>query len=372
MGNPELLAYLGTGQAVHDFEVFRQAMGYGKVVLYGQSYGTSFAQTYAVTYPEAVERLVLDGTIDLTRDGIESRVDRIKAFEDVLSMVFDACDQDRSCTRDMGMRAGEAYQGLLDRLEAEPATVRFPIKADVWEDIPLTVDNLGYLALSSVYYDDYRMKFVRALTAATSRDDLVPMMRLGDLTYGSGVGPTMMNMAVTCLDFSVLGDDADAELEAISVAWDQTPAFHRWLYMGVLPCVYWPHVDRTHNPPGPFRGERIPTLIVAAEADPTTPYSQSVSVSAELDDGYLLTVRGGSHVMFGRGVPCIDMAVTEFILNGTKPTSPACDAEVISPYAPLFPDSHTDLGRGLAKRFNNGRGYGRIEFRTSKDPKRSF
>lgn len=337
MGDPEFLAHLGTDDAVRDLEAFRQAMGYDRVVLYGESYGTLFAQTYASAYPDAVERLILDGTIDATRDGLETTVDQIDAFDDLLEMIFEACDLDPTCAEDMGVPAGQAYAALLRRLEADPASVRFPVEADVWEDIPLTADDVGYLAFSSVYSAQDRMMFIRALSAATSRDDLIPMVRLWEMTYGSG-GSTMMTTAVNCLDNPIPGNDAGTELEAVSEAWTETQELHRWFYEISLVCVYWPDVDRTLSPPEPFQGNGIPTLIVAAEGDPATPYSQGVSVFEDLDDGYLLTVSGGSHVMFGRGISCIDTAVTDFIVDGTEPRFPECSAEVITPYVPLLPD----------------------------------
>lgn len=68
MGDPELLGYLGTAQAVEDLEVFRQHQGYDKLVLHGESYGTILVQAYTASYPDAVERMVLDGPIDLTLD----------------------------------------------------------------------------------------------------------------------------------------------------------------------------------------------------------------------------------------------------------------------------------------------------------------
>ena len=338
MGDPEFLAHLGTEDAVRDLEAFRQAMGYDKVVIYGESYGTLFAQTYASTYPEAVERLVLDGTIDATRDSLESTVDQIDAFDNLLEMIFEACDLDLACASDMGVPTGQAYATLVRALEGEPASVRFPVEADVFEDIPLSADDVGYLAFSSVYSAQDRMMFIRALAAATSRDDLIPMIRLWELTYGSS-GSTMMTTAVNCLDYAIPGNDSDSELEAVTDAWEESPALHRWFYEISLTCVFWPDVDRTLSPPEPFRGEGIPTLVVAAEGDPATPYSQGVSVFEDLEAGYLLSVSGGSHVMFGRGISCIDGAVTDFILDGTEPQSSTCGAEVISPYVPLLSDS---------------------------------
>ena len=337
MGSPEFLAHLGTDDAVRDLEAFRQAMGYDKIVIYAESYGTLFAQTYAAAYPDAVERLILDGTIDATRNALESTVDQINAFDDLLEMIFEACDRDPTCARDMGEPADKAYATLLRKLEADPASVRFPVEGDVFEDVPLTADDVGYLAFSSIYSAQDRMMFIRALASATSRDDLIPMVRLWEMTYGSG-GSTMMTTAVNCLDNAIPGADAESELAAVTDAWEETSELHRWFFESSLMCVYWPDVDRTQSPPDPFRGVGIPTLVIAAEGDPATPYSQGVSVFEELDEGYLLSVNGGSHVMFGRGISCIDTAVTDFILEGTEPRS-NCGAEVITPYVSLLPDS---------------------------------
>jgi pimeloyl-ACP methyl ester carboxylesterase len=338
MGSPEFLAHLGTDDAVRDLEAFRQAMGYDKVVIYGESYGTLFAQTYATAYPDAVERLILDGTIDATRNGLESTVDQINAFDDLLEMIFEACDLDPTCARDMGGPADQAYATLLRSLEADPVSVRFPVEGNVFEDVALTAEDVGYLAFNSVYFAQDRMMLIRALAAATSRDDLIPMVRLWELTYDSG-GSTMMTTAVNCLDSAIPGADAESELAAVADAWEETPELHRWFYEFSLMCVYWPDVDRTLSPREPFRGAGIPTLVIAAEGDPATPYSQGAAVFEELDEGYLLSVSGGSHVMFGRGISCIDTAVTEFILEGNEPPSSNCGAEVISPYVSLLPDS---------------------------------
>ena len=66
MGDPEILPYLDTTQAVEDLEIFRQLMGDERFWLYGESYGTQFAQTYAAAHPDRLAGLILDGTVDLT------------------------------------------------------------------------------------------------------------------------------------------------------------------------------------------------------------------------------------------------------------------------------------------------------------------
>jgi pimeloyl-ACP methyl ester carboxylesterase len=57
MGNPEVLPYLGTRQAVADLDRFRQLMQDEKFWLYGESYGTQYAQTYAANYGDHLASL---------------------------------------------------------------------------------------------------------------------------------------------------------------------------------------------------------------------------------------------------------------------------------------------------------------------------
>ncbi len=321
MGNPEFLAHLGTDGAVRDLEAFRQAMGYDKVVIYGESYGTLFAQTYAAAYPDAVERLILDGTIDATRNGDESTGDQIDAFDDLLEMIFEACDRDSTCARDMGRPADQAYANLLRNLETDPADVRFPVEAGVFEEVALTADDFGYLAFSSVYSAQDRMMFIRALAAASSRDDLVPIVRLWEMTYGSG-GSTMMTTGVNCLDRAIPGANAESELAAVNDTWEDSPELHRWFSEFSLTCVYWPDVDRTLSPPEPSAGLGFrPWLSPPREIRPH-PTHRGFLFFEGLDDGFLLNVSGGSHVMFGREISCIDTAVTDFILGAPSHRRP--------------------------------------------------
>lgn len=330
------LASLGTDQAVEDLELFRQTMGYDSLIFYGWSYGTSFAQTYATAHPRAVERLVLDGTIDLSRDAVTLAADQIDAFDTILERVFDACDSDSLCADDMGMPAGQAFQDLLDLLEVEPAQVRYPVGQERWEELAITANDLSDLAFDSAYFEDGRMMFLRSVAAA-SRGDLIPLTRLLYAEPGNDFSPLLFQ-AVTCLDFSLPGKTVDEEAETVAVAWEAAEPSDRWLYLHPLTCAFWPYRNREQVPPNPFLGEGIPTLVVSSDSDPVTPHTHGVSVYENLGDGFLLTVKGGSHVMFGRGIACVDDAVTEFILFGLRPEVSSCSVGVTAPYVPLLPE----------------------------------
>ena len=82
MGNPEILPYLGTEQAVEDLEIFRKLMQEKEFWLYGESYGTQYAQTYAAKYGKRLAGLILDGTVDLTLTGFEYYAQQAQAFSE--------------------------------------------------------------------------------------------------------------------------------------------------------------------------------------------------------------------------------------------------------------------------------------------------
>ena len=91
-GNSHVLPHLGTEQVARDLEMFRESEGYQDLIIYGESYGTAVAQEYASLFPDRVDRLVLDGPLDRTRDSLELTGDQISGIEQVLALLFESCD----------------------------------------------------------------------------------------------------------------------------------------------------------------------------------------------------------------------------------------------------------------------------------------
>jgi hypothetical protein len=79
--------------------------------------------------------------------------------------------------------------------------------------------------------------------------------------------------------------------------------------------------------------------VIVATADPITPVDQGRAVYSRLADGYLVTTAGGPHVTFGRGNPCPDNLVNDFLISGRRPTqrTTTCSDAYVDPYIPLAP-----------------------------------
>jgi len=356
MGDTRLLPYLGTDQAVRDLETFRQAIQDNgsataeKMWIYGESYGTQFVQTYAAAFPQHVAAMILDGSVDLTAEGKDYYAEQAKAFYDTLISTLSACNEDELCAADMGGDALAAYDQLTSKLKESPAKFNFPLPSGEVEEREFTLADLETSVTGYLYSESPRTIMLRALAAATSQDDLVPMARvLYDSLY---IDPTTLiaipdpsysdavYYGVECNDYYYPGETADEAGQAYIQAGnelEETLPYFQSLYYGDIPCPYWP--VRTTNPdrPEPLTAEGIPTLVLGATADPATPVNQGVQVHSRLDDGYLVTTEGGAHIIFGRGDTCPDELVTDFLVNGTVPAEreTVCEGVIYDPYMPI-------------------------------------
>jgi len=352
LSNPDLLPYLGTKQAIEDLETFRQMIGDEKFWLYGESYGTQYAQTYAAAHSEHLAGLILDGTVDLTFNGVEYYSQQAQAFNDTLVATLSACNADPACVEQMSADAVEAYDKLASKLSKRPISFRFPLPQGGFDKRMFTLSNFEYVAASQMYGESDRMMFTRALAAYTSNADLIPLARL--LYIDLSVDPQTLEVipdpsysdaifyGVECQDYGYPGASSNEKAENYLRAADpfetSIPRLASIIY-GDLPCAYWPNATFDLTRPDYLFAEGIPTLVLGATADPATPISHGINVYQHLADGYLITTEGGPHVTFGYGNECPDALVTDFLVNDIVPAQreTVCDGVVADAYVPVAP-----------------------------------
>jgi pimeloyl-ACP methyl ester carboxylesterase len=350
IGLTDIINY-STRQAVEDLEAFRRAVGDDKIWLYGESYGTKYAQVYASLHPEHLAGLFLDGPIDLTLTGTEFLKQQTQAFNDVLSATLDACTADPACAADVdGGDAASAYNRLAVKLTLSPRKFNFPLASGETEDRYLTRDDLETTASNYLYSEASRMLLQRALAAA-SHGDYVPLARayynaveVDADTYESLNAQTYSSAsyyAINCTDYHFPGESPDERADNYLRVGDQVDeTFRRFnsSFYSFLPCVFWP--GNSVSPlPVPLAAPGVPTFVLGATADPATPVQNARSIFQNLDDGYLITLVGGPHVIFNRGEPCVDDVITKFLLTGEKPASREiqCEGKIAENYVPLSP-----------------------------------
>ncbi len=361
--DPATLPFYGTNQAVADLEAFRQALGDEKMWLYGESYGTEYVQTYTATYPKHVAGLILDGTVDMTHSLMDYYVEQTQAFSTVIQETLKACDADKICANDFaGGDAVAFYDTLRTELGSKAATLNFPLPDGSQVARQFTLSDLQTVVANLGYSEGDRMMMLRALASA-SHGDLVPLKRefyvalgLDPVTEDPIPGSTddysdALYYAVECNDYALAGDTPESRAEAYVHAGDQTDASVPDLasvFYGDLPCAFWPGNPPAERP-APLVAKGIPTLVLGATADPATPVENGRRVFKNLDNGYLITMQGGPHVIYGRGNACPDDLVTAFLVDGTLPDEREtnCDGVVSDTYVPIAPTDASSFENAL-------------------------
>lgn len=326
--------FLDTDQAIHDLELFRQAIGSPQVWIYGYSYGTQFAQQYATAFPTAVRGVIIDGVVDLTLDYDQYETAAVLAGEKILTRVFEACSPSTPCGADMSGSAAVAYNSLVSRAAEKPIEVDYPQADGSLTKRQLTRNMLETAAYTALRSANERATFLRALAAA-SRNNLVPLLELSysDLNLDPETleildDPTNYEAAyyaITCSEYGEGTADSDAtarqiinRAEAFS---PMAPRLLEFFYMERLVCAFWPKRGPTERPK-PYVGGAFPTLIINADTDPITPLSMSESVfdhAKKASKAALIIVEGGPHVSWGYGDLCVDQPVYDLLIRGKMP-----------------------------------------------------
>ena len=352
LNHPDILPYLGTTQAVEDLEIFRALIGDDKFWLYGESYGTQYAQTYAYAHGEHLAGMILDGTVDLTPDGVTYYARAVQSFNNTLVDTLRACSADAACANDFGKKPLRVYDKLKNLLEKRRAPVMFPLGDGTRAKRALRFHGLDTIGIGQMYGEGGRMMFARALAAYARDGDLVPLMRL--LYPNLGVNENTLEpsptaawsdayfYAVECQDYGFYQGAGDARAnEYIDAALpvEQSGARLSSLIWGDLPCVFWRASSQDPTRPPHWTAAGIPTFVLNAAIDPITPLGSARAVYEHLDDGYLIVQRGGPHVIYGRGVACVDDTVNAFLLHDVRPAQREmeCNGRVMSKYIPLAP-----------------------------------
>ncbi|MEZ5831553.1 MAG: alpha/beta hydrolase [Dongiaceae bacterium] len=342
----DLLNFVSTDQAIRDLETFRQKIGAPKVWVYGESYGTQFAQQYATLYPIAIKGVIVDGVVDLTLDLKAYYASYTESAEKILARVFRACSEIPGCREDMQGDAAAVYDSLVARL---PVGVDFPLADGTTVKRRLTSAMMDADAFYALYGPDDRATFLRALAAA-SHGHYLPLMRLAYSNLAidpqSEEGAADPNWfgaayyAITCTDYGEGSTDDETAardiLEQARAFAPHAPRLSRSYLAERLACAFWPK----HGPaerPKPYAGGDFPTLILNADADPITPITMSYAVLDHARNAYMVAMRNGPHVIWGRGLACPDEIVFGLMLDGTKPEAKeqVCQQDFIGTYTPL-------------------------------------
>ncbi|MDN5929841.1 MAG: alpha/beta hydrolase [Pseudonocardia sp.] len=315
----DVLANVGTRDVVRDMDIMRAALDDEKLTFLGYSYGTFIGAEYAEAFPSNVRALVLDGAVDPAQSAVDSAVAQSAGFQ----LAFDAFAAD--CATSPGCPLGtdpaaavETFRSLVVPLYDRPAVVG---------DGRLLGYNDAMTGVVQALYSEQLWEPLQiGLTELTAGRGRV-LMLLADLYEGRAADGTYDDTleafpVISCVDEERLTDPA-VFLE-IDTRTRQVAPFRddgRGPSAARPPCAFWP-VPPTTEPALPVVEGLPPVLVISVTGDPATPYEAGVRLAEQLG-GALLSVEGNQHTVALSGVPCVDDAVTRYLIDLEVPAEGA-------------------------------------------------
>jgi pimeloyl-ACP methyl ester carboxylesterase len=310
----DLLGHIASIETVHDMERIRAALGDEKLTYLGLSYGTYLGALYAQEYPDRVRALVLDGAVDpaLPLDAVS--LEQAKGFERSLDAFLEDCARRKRCAFHNDGDPRAALDALRARVEREPIEGRDgrhlgPTRLDVALAAPLYAGAGGYNLLARALADaqdgkpDGLLRFF---------DDY--MLRDASGSYAAE-WPTFI--AVSCADGP--GIDPDEITPMQERAARQAPYFGASNIGLGAACAYWPVPPVNAVPTAVTAPDSPPLVVVGTTGDPATPVAWADGLARELGNARLITVEGTTHTSSLDANPCLDRALTAYLVRLEPP-----------------------------------------------------
>jgi pimeloyl-ACP methyl ester carboxylesterase len=316
-GTGERLRFVSTASTVRDLDALRAALGEEQLDYLGFSYGTYLGAMYAARYPARVRTMVLDGAVDPARSVEDLTVEQARGFDASLDRFLAWCGRGDRCEFAHGGDPAAAYRALAARVDAEPIVdgdeVFGPTQLDLGVGALLYGGGLADRTLAAAL-SDLADGDPSALRIAYEQY----VEREADGSYAPG-WPAFI--AISC------ADGPNLSLAAMEALQQRAAVDAPWFGAGNVglgyPCAFWPHApDRTG--PVTFSAPRsAPIMVIGTEGDPATPVAWAAALAAELGSGRLLRVDDSTHTAALNGDPCVDRAVTRYVVHGVPPETGA-------------------------------------------------
>ncbi len=294
--------FYSTRDHADDLEAVRQALGLGKVGLYGVSYGTKLALAYGLAYPTHVDRIALVSVLPVEGPDVFAR----DVLPQMPKTLADFCAGGR-CRGVTSNYAGEVV-ALANRLEAHPLRGRVVVSGKAATTLRINGEDLLNAVVDTDLIPGLAQEFPAAVHAARKGYNR-PLLRLVGLDqHGSSDTAADLSAglyaATTCDDGVFPWSPATPVSERAAIlrsAINGLPAgalgpFGRWAsnFGTAAFCEQWP-TRAGQRPPASGPYPNVPVLVVSGGLDLRTPTAGAASVVQHFPQGRLLVVPGVGH-----------------------------------------------------------------------------
>ncbi len=310
-----------TSNFVDDLDEVREALGYGKINVFGGSYGSRAAMVYLRRHPATVRTLTLDAVAPP-----EHKLPLVfsKTIQAAIQRMIADCAADAPCHK-MYPNLETEFQTILTRLEKAPA--RFEMENYyIAKTQPVSLSRGAFISdLRLILYSPPAASSLPYLLHKAFSDQWEPLAQV----YFALTTQTEPHIA-RGLSFSVLCAE---DVPAITEEEIRTQTAGTWLgdfqvrhYQEA--CKLWPKGSVPADYYAPLRSD-VPVLLIAGALDPATPPSAAREAARGLTNSRVVEIPQGTHLTSS---PCMDNLIGDFVAKGSvADLNTACVAQIGRP-----------------------------------------
>ncbi|KIY61220.1 alpha/beta-hydrolase [Cylindrobasidium torrendii FP15055 ss-10] len=355
-----ILPYVSTDNVARDMLSIVEAMGGKKLQYYGISYGTVLGSVFASLFPDKIERMVLDGVVNVENyfKGIWTPLLETadEALADFAKDCFDA-GSEVCAFHGNASSADQIHQSVFDLLDTvikDPVAIPGPdsngrsvdfaaLKIAIFDSMYHPYSTYPLLAQGLAELQNGNGTIISLLSGSVNGS--IEISNLDpDFVYDSRMQSEGL-VAVACSDAGT----AVASLDDLKAKYDEDKKFSSFsdiLLTTETACglsVWKVRPEATFRDPGPIAADNtsFPILFIGNTLDPVTPLSaRAKTVSANFPGSVVLTQNSGGHSSVTSPSSCSRKYVMDYFLKGSLPepgTTCEVDFEVFN-----FPGNDTE------------------------------
>ncbi|KAJ7490993.1 Alpha/Beta hydrolase protein [Mycena latifolia] len=351
------IQYMTTDNTARDMLRITEAFGFEKLQYWGISYGSILGSTFAAMFPDKINRLVVDGVLDMQAWFSANLTIEMGDTDKTLQTFIDGCAAAGPDDCPFYAPSSAAITENLEALSASIKTQPIPVITSVSYGV------VDYTFLRNFIFNALYTPYELFVTLAQSLADLAA----GDATTmyaATEVAPFECEcnsttpfhensyeaaLAIACGDATPVNDTV-AELQTFYAAEQMVSSFaDLWGNWRII-CSGW-KLHREDRFKGPFGAPNtsFPLLVIGNTADPVAPLVGAESTAAAFPGSGLLTINSPGHTSVNTHSTCAYGYLRQYFQNGTLPAP----GTVCQPDRVLFPATNTTaegVARGLESR----------------------
>lgn len=328
--------FVGTTAVARDMQLLHRFFGDKRINYWGFSYGTVLGSTFADMFPQDVNRLIIDGVVDVPNymEGLWS--DNLKDTDGGFDGFFKECVDAGPKACPLASQSSDAkelqkkFLDFLDGLKLHPIPV-------VQAEVPqlLTFSMVIETFFTSLYKPAGWPKLASMINDAMNGNGTTFVDANGDSTYHIPIIPESeeANAAIACGD-ALQGPSAkswsiERAKDHIRTLEADSPLFGQFFADQGIKCIGSWKLRSNERHRGHFDSNTsYPLLTLGNDFDPVTP-GRFADKMADLFGSAVSVRRAGyGHCSMSQPSKCIDKIIGEYFVNGTVPhKGTKCDVD---------------------------------------------